>query len=710
MRQEFQKPAWMNDWKVFVLFAVISFTFAFGLRCVDLPKWDNPAFMVHGEYIMGTHDAYYWLAGAKGVGSAVDNPMSTLVRFLGGISGFQYGNIAFWLPAVFAGLCAATAFAWGMLVAGPWVGLVSAVYATSIPAFYFRTRLSYYDTDLVTLFFPLLISLLLARWVSLGIRGSWIPQKAGEAGKVGKADFTPTVWDMSLPIIAGCITSYGKLWHSDVLTFGIGASVLAVFLVFVCGTKLTKPFLLRGVFLFSLSAFFGFYGFLAALISLYIFLFVPSLKGNKYYNNAYVYLGLFALILLVSGLGQGLIQVISGKIFAYLKPVASGSLAGSGPKYPGIAQSVIEAQNLSFDVFFANLTGSSFLGWLGFLCFGYALLVSPTLIFIAPFAAVTFAAIYMGGRFSMFGGIALGIGLSFTLRFLLIKYFNHSKYKYYLGGIQAAVIVFLLFSNIFAGYKAAPPTPIMSSAHVKALVESGKVMDKDSTVWTWWDWGYATMYYAGVNSFANGGHHGGQVLYPLGFVYSTPSFLQANQLIKFSAANGNNPAAVWNKMPVDDVLQMLGSFSSIKYEFPKIPKQYIVVSWENIRLAYWILYYGSWNLKTGIGIHPMVQPVATAFSLNPEKGLMLVEGQNPLSLSGYELFKSDMKVSRRFANSVGPNLVYDQTKSEGFLVDEYVYMSMLTQLLVCDPSNPIVSKHFKLVYEGLPQVRIYEVL
>ena len=703
MRQEFQKPAWMNDWKVFLIFSLISFAFAFGLRCLDLPKWSDPAFMVHGEYILGTHDAYFWLAGARGVGSAIANPMAGLIRLLGSLTGAQYGNIAFWLPAVFAGFCAMAAFSWGMLVRGPWVGLVSAVYATSIPAYYFRTRLSYYDTDVVTLFFPLLISVLLARWVSQGIRKSWLPQKDKEV------EFNPTIIDYCLPILAGAVAAYGKLWHSDVLTFGIIVALIALGLSVVCGTKNNRPVLLRGLVLFFLVAFVGWLGFVLVVLFL-IALSFSVVKDNKLYNNTYLYLLILVAIFVLSGLGQDLLVVISGKIGAYLKPVADASTDISGPQYPGIAQSVIEAQNISFDVLFSNLTGSVFLGWLGFLSFILVLLIRPYCVFLAPFAAITFAAVYMGGRFSMFGGVALGLGLSFILAWFIEHYADFIKNKFLTGAVQSALVIGLLFSNIFALYEGAPPTPIMGKAHVEALIEAGKKMPKDSTVWTWWDWGYATMYYAGVNSFANGGNHGGPVLFPLGFVYATPSFLQSSELIKFSAANGNNPAAVWDKMSAANVANMLRSFGSTEFNYPKIPKQYFVVSWENIRLAYWILYYGSWEVQNKFGVHPNVLTINNQFDLNFEKGLITIHGSPPMPLASYDLVNSKRRVVKSFSSSAGSHLLYNENLRQAFLVDDFVYRSMLVRLLLDDPSNSELATHFKLVYEGFPQVRVYEIL
>lgn len=275
---------------------------------------------------------------------------------------------------------------------------------------------------------------------------------------------------------------------------------------------------------------------------------------------------------------------------------------------------------------------------------------------------------------------------------------------------QAFFLIGLLLLNSWDVFKLSPPTPIMTDSHVKALIESGKKMPGNSTVWTWWDWGYATMYYTGVNSFANGGNHGGKVLFPLGFVFATPSALQSSQMIKFSAANNEKPAETWDKMSPSDVQGLLGAMGVRKFDFPNLKNQYLVVSWENIRLAYWILYYGSWNVKTGIGTHPTVSAIMNEFTVNFEQGILNIKGQPPMRISSYDLLRKGAPGYGTFPGVFGPHLVYNRSNSQGFLVDDFTYASMLFRLLNCSPSDPEFSSSFELIYDGYPDVRIFRVI
>lgn len=703
IREEFRKPEWVSDWKIFLLFSFISFAIAFGMRAVELPKWDNPAFMVNGEYIMGTHDAYYWLAGAKGVGSAVDNPMSGMIRFLGTVTGAQYGNIAFWLPAVFAGFTAIAAFAWGMLVGGPWVGLVAAFYASSVPAYLFRTRLSYYDTDIVTLFFPLLISVLLARWLTLGSKQSW-----NFRSRVS-IEFKPRVWDYLLPITAGVVTFNGSLWHTDINSFGLVAFGVSLLLIWACGTSSTRSILLRGVLLFSFVAFSGWLGLVLALFLVVVF-YSKWAENYSCFHNSYVFLVLCVLTVVSCGVGTDSLPILLNKISAYMKPVVDVSKSTSGPLYPGITQSVIEAQNLGLDILFSSFIGNAFLGWAGFIFFAVALYFRPALLFIVPFAVMTFAAVSIGGRFAMFGGIPVGLGLSFVAKLLIDRFAGAARVGELLSVAQCLVFCAMLVFSSSALIFGMEATPIMSAQHVKALIESGQKMDKSGTVWTWWDWGYATMYYAGVHSFANGGHHSGKVLFPLGFAYATPNYMQSRQMIKFSAFNDNNPSNAWTKMGAENSEKMINSFGCVKHKIPEKNKQYIVVSWSDLRLAYWVLYYGSWSLKNGGGYHPSVSGIRNTFNINFAQGVIDIKNEGSFKLSSYEFMSPQQLEQRSYPNNVGPHLVYNKAVNQGFLVDDFTYSSVLFKLLASNPDEPELAEKFKLVYEGFPMVRVYEVL
>lgn len=703
----YRKPQWMDMWKIFLLFSVIVYFIAFGLRLIDLPKWSNPLCTFDGEYIMGTHDAYYWLAGARGVGSAVNHPMASLLRFLGSLTGITYGNLAFWLPAFMAGLTAIAAFLWGMLVGGRWVGLAGAVFATSIPSFYFRTRLSYYDTDLVTLFFPLITSGLLAGWVLQGLRSSWLPSKSED-----KVDFEPTVYDYFLPYLSGILVLYGGTWHTDVRMFGFVVAVIGTFLSFFCAdSSKNRATLFKGLFIFAVSAFWGLGGVAVGLMLVFVFC-DARFREHKILNNFWIYLVLLVVAIALSGAGSMAISDVFSKVLNYMKPVSEyGAEPSHTPIYPGVTQSIIEVQNISYGALFMNVIGSKFLGWAGFLFFFGLILIRPISIMVLPLAFAGIAAVYIGGRFGMFCGLPLGIGVGGFGNFIFQRFLKNKNDFKKLSWLVPCCFSLMLVGTNSKLYSNMQVTPIMYPEHVKALIEAGKEMPEGSTVWTWWDWGYASMYYTGRNSFANGGNHAGQLLYPLAFAYSTPSLKQSSQFMKYCALNSDSPSTVWDKMRASDVSALIKSFGSKNYNFPVKNKQYLVITWKDVNLAYWILYYGSWNVATGMGVHPSTSLVNSAFSLDVNQGFMLIKGeQSKIPLSTVRILGKNEITVKGFDHPKAPALLYNKVLRQGFMLDEFSNSSMLVRLLSEDPESPAISRHFKLVYEGSPFVRVYEVL
>ncbi|NDV27188.1 STT3 domain-containing protein [Desulfovibrio sp. JC010] len=649
---------------------------------------------------MGTHDAYFWLAGAKGVGSAVDNPMAGLLRVLGSITGAPYGNIAFWLPAVFCGFTAVAAFAWGMLLGGPWTGIVASVFATSVPHFYFRTRLSYYDTDLISLLFPLLITVLMARWLVMTTKSSWFKKEESD-------DYQPVLTDYLLPFFAGILTCYGDSWHGVVQVFGFGTFLIGLFLALFCSKSNQRLIAMRGLLVFAASGMFGFAGVVVAL-ALICFYLSPQFEKISNYENLYVYLVLFIALSLFSGLGTKLFFVVLNRITSYTKPTAD-AVKAAGPVYPGIAQSIIEAQNVKWADFFSTSGGNVYVGAAAFVCFAACIYYSPLSILLLPFAAAAMVSPFMGGRFAMFAGIPVGIGLGYWAIFLVNRFFKDKKETLVAGLTSCCLVVYLVGAN-FDFYTKTPVTPIISKEHAVGLIESADSMSASSTVWTWWDWGYATMYYTGQNSFANGGNHAGPVLYPLALAMSTPSLLQSSQLIKYSATQGNNPASTWSKMPVGEVQSIIGALGANDYLFKGDEDQYLVVTWKDIALSRWILYYGMWNISTGSSQHPFVGTVRNQFQVDFNSGNLFEGNNKPLPLSSYNILNSSGNKSGTFKNHSGLHLIFNDQNSQAYLIDDAVHDSTMARLLWGAADSPELKGRFELIYEGCPSVRIYKVL
>ncbi|MBQ7617274.1 MAG: hypothetical protein IJS50_00205, partial [Desulfovibrio sp.] len=151
-------------WRQGLCFALLTFLAAFLLRWQEWPNWEDPEFRLGSEWLLATHDAYHWVAGAEGFGLAYDHPMALMLKGLATLLHLEPATVAFWFPMLLASLVALIVFAWVWALGSLEAGLAAGLLASFSPGFLARTLLGYYDTDLVTIFFPLLITLAPATW------------------------------------------------------------------------------------------------------------------------------------------------------------------------------------------------------------------------------------------------------------------------------------------------------------------------------------------------------------------------------------------------------------------------------------------------------------------------------------------------------------------------------------------------------------------
>ena len=85
-----------------ILALIVTYGVCFLLRMMEYSAWQASYLQIAGEKLMATHDAYAWLAGAKGVNRYSGSPLSELVLLISKVTGLSPGNVGFWLPAIMA--------------------------------------------------------------------------------------------------------------------------------------------------------------------------------------------------------------------------------------------------------------------------------------------------------------------------------------------------------------------------------------------------------------------------------------------------------------------------------------------------------------------------------------------------------------------------------------------------------------------------------
>ncbi len=81
----------------------------------------------------------------------------------------------------------------------------------------------------------------------------------------------------------------------------------------------------------------------------------------------------------------------------------------------------------------------------------------------------------------------------------------------------------------------------------------------------------------------------------------------------------------------------------------------------------------------------------------------------PVEVKSIHVLTADGRKDRHYEQNSGPHLILNSERQRYFAVDDLAFQSMLTQLLIAPKDMERLSRHFELVYDDFPWVRIYRV-
>ncbi len=473
-------------WPGVALAAAAAFLLPFGVRCLEIPTWDNPAYKLDAEYLLATQDAYHWIAGAEGFEFGAGHPMSELIRHLSLWTGMPPANVGFWLPLFLGSLLSVGVFAWGAALGFPCAGLIAGALASLSPGFLARTLLGYCDTDLVILFFGLLLGFVPMLWLRpwLSSPAAWIaavyealsrardtiPEaKAIRSGGgmravlcrlreraavvpsarrlVAVRSLSPA-WLTAL-ILAGLWGHSTQEWHSFFSYAVRFSAVVLPLLILLSGPKGGRRLLLTAALCHDLPLLAGCAGVFPALfLALALLVFArPATAGSRSAwvralrakaapfaaRGRAVLASSWTLAILWLAVAAWLVNVtvweaLVRSIGSYIK--TTGEVAGNTARaadplvYPAVAQSISEVQNLHFEDFLSYFHPSGFVTLTGLAGYACLLLFFPATAYLILMLAVALSSMELGGRMAMFGSPVLALGFSVGLAHVLAGFFS----------------------------------------------------------------------------------------------------------------------------------------------------------------------------------------------------------------------------------------------------------------------------------------------
>lgn len=736
-------------WLRGLFWGLLTLGLAFGLRMMEWPCWQNPEYRLGSEWLLATHDAYHWVAAAEGFGLGVGHPMAEMLRLMAQALHTYPAAVAFWFPAVLASLVAVIVFAWVWALGSMEAGVAAGLITSLAPGFLARTLLGYYDTDLVTLFFPLLMTLAPACWamrymllprmilrrlaLGSGLKAAqrlWGERGADEAHleRLGN----PLRWQWVLLLGAsGVISWWTQEWHS-VFPYLIRYNVvLLALMALVMAPRGRRGILLLGGLAYALPTLGGPAGFGFSLILLLAG--SKAGRGLRHLLCRPLVLALFwlgAAVLLVQG---EILATLINHANAYLKHSGDVRSTGEGMSlvYPSVAQSIIEVQDLSFAALFPYFHPWMEAAIVGLAGFVLVLFRRPGALFLLPLAALGLLSTKLGGRMVMFGAPVVAVGLTLPLYWLLQRLLRADLRGAVAGAATSCILLTLLVAPFADMIQAISQGPIINRRHAEALTRARTMTPEDAKLWLWWDWGYAAHHFARRSTIADGAQHAGPSLYLPAAVFATDNARFARQLIRYTAKMGNEPGNVFEGLDGRAAQALMDKLRS-----PETPlveakgRLFVVVSFEMLRLGFWISNFGNWNFVTRQGEGGALSIVPQALAYRLDTGEVRLEGSTstiyPSSISVFE----ETGVTRRnyvqewfdahpkatpeeqkefLSGRRNVNFLFNRVTDEKLAVDQGLYNSLMVQLLVGDPQDPRFSPYFKLVYDNV-FARIYEVL
>ncbi|MDO9582817.1 MAG: STT3 domain-containing protein [Desulfomicrobium sp.] len=682
---------------ILVVFTTIS------VRLAEFSFWQNDGLSVMGERLMATHDAYAWLAGAKDIGNYTGNPFSSLLAFLHHVTGMELSEVGFWSPVMLVPLLAVPACLLAWSLGRPEGGLAFGILVTSGLGFLVRTRLGFCDTDLISLLFPLSVSCFLAAWL---IR---MRESAQRPAALSISDALPAA-------AIGLLGWIGVYSYPGNVSLMFTTCVLGAALIFLFVPAERREGAATGLLLVFAMTFAGLIGTLLAGVWMIWRMRGPALSTNF---RLLGWVLVVAVVLVLADTHEKVWWIVQ-RLFFYAKTSAPDLVnATTAIRLPEIAQSVREAQNLDWGLLGPRMGGNWVVFVLGLFGFGFAAWRRPVLLLFLPYLALGIASVKLGNRFAMYGTVAIGMGLGFGVSELMVV-LKQSQGRRWIAQLTVACVALWPSAQFMSEVQ---PVPVLPKVYAETFMELRDTVEPDALLWQWWDYGYAAQYYAERASMGDGGRQTGPWLYPLARVHCTDSSAHARSMIQYfghvvqregrkSSADpvisllAGNPVAELMQMDAPLARDFLDNLRANPQSWPEAPPQYLILSWENLRLASWISYYGNWDIASGSSSPGKIQQVRGEIRLDSAAGLLVING-NSTPVDSMDVVEAEGAKHFQWPHGTGTHVVINQMSRQVFLMDAKIYRSMMVQMLLRPASD--FSDEFSLVVDNYPWARAYKV-
>ena len=508
-----------------MLFCIaVRLTWVYQFSGAENFKWND-------EFMVVTNDSYYFAEGARDIAfcqkdnaslgeyyqknchqefdlSPVNEPLSIITAFLHKILPFSFESIIFYMPAVFSSFIVIPMIILSRRLHMTTTGLMAALFAGIGVSYYNRTMVGYYDTDMLTVFFPILIFSVFA-----------LALKTQEKKYI---------------YITGLVLILYRWWYPQgyaiELAFVGVAGVYALIDIFKFKGNKSFYYELFSIIFISMIWFTKFIG--IALTTIF-FILIYLKKFEKY--NLYILIFtffLFVLYFLIEG-SAPVWNLLKIYIFRDSVFLLEGEVK---LQFFSVMQTIIESSGTSapFDVMFTEFARRISVYPIVFIIsmIGYIWLCikKPVFLLMIPVFAIGCLSFSKGIRFSMYAIPTVSFGLAFAIARSseILKTFLDTKIAKYVSVIFVLAIFSLaIYPLINHAYNYRAGTVFVKD-EVALLDDFKTKADREDYLITWWDYGYPLRYYSDIKTLIDGGKHEGAENFPVSFILGADQKSAAN--------------------------------------------------------------------------------------------------------------------------------------------------------------------------------------
>jgi len=400
--------------------------------------------------------------------------------------------------------------------------------------------------------------------------------------------------------------------------------------------------------------------------------------------------------------------------------------------FSNVISTVTEASRVDINEILYRMTGSvlfSLMCLFGILL--WAMRHPVMAVAYGPLASFFVLNIFIGNRatfysapFFWFGGAYLALLLTRMTSHQLLSKFPHliQTVNLIISSGVCSILLILIWFNGPAYQLTRPSIPVPIIKAMYSLNDEHKKPGQ-SVVATWWDYGYASMLFNGLPTFVDPGTHGSEANYFIANALLSDNQADTADTLRFLARGGLNN--------LDEPLANSNELKNKIFLDRKIqsPTVYFVLTGQMTGWMSSISKIGKWNIDSGTPLRiegqKLGQPllynfVSCADTLNPgiincnktpidlNKGI--IEGK-PVLNSVAEVRGGRVFGTKRFRDNA-LNIFQIMKDSEGkstrvAILHKELFLSSYNQMFHLGKFD---TKHFKLIYDGYPHARIFQLL